>query len=154
MVAHTVSNEGEKIDGGEAVVEDRKESVPVAEEPAKSEEATAPTEPKEDEVEVKVEEKLFLTEVESKPTDEQPAPVENAPSTEQTTEASVPESADTCTSMVAHIVSTVEEPLSSESGQVSMVAHTVSNSDTTKTPPPSPAGDKEVEGVKSVQIIE
>merc|ERR1712038_1525952 len=63
--------------------------------------------------------------------------------------------------MVAHTVSSVEEPLkteatetSSESGQVSMVAHTVSNSDTTKTPPPSPAGDQVVEDIKPVQIIE
>ena len=156
MVAHTVSNEGEKIDGAESVVQDEKEAVPVAEEPAKSEEATAPTEPKEGEVEVKVEEKLFLTEVESKPTDEQAqeSPVQdNSPSTEQTPEASAPEPADTCTSMVAHTVSSVEEKTKeSESGQVSMVAHTVSNSDTTKTPPPSPAGDQVVEEVKSVQI--
>merc|ERR1712198_41864 len=89
------------------------------------------SEPKAEEVEVKTEEKIFLTEVEAKPSDEQPAPVESAPETEvketvpqetpvQETSPSTeqaPKSTETCTSMVAHTASSVEEKSSAEGNE-------------------------------------
>merc|ERR1712136_150489 len=139
MVAHTVSNEEDK--NGEEQGEKQEQKEAIKEETTKPEIIAATSEPKAKEVEVKTEDKIFLTEVESKPSDEQPAPVESAPETEvketvpQETSPSTeqaPKSTETCTSMVAHTASSVEEKSSAEENKTEESKERLSEAEKTK----------------------
>jgi len=184
MVANTVSSEQEKPSDGEITTEEPKEPLPVTEEAVKMEAVASPSESGQVSMvahTVSSEPEQAPETNAPEPTDHLTSMVAHTVSStqEQAPETNASEPTDQLTSMVAHTVSSeqekpidgeiateeIKEPLpvaeeavkveaTSEPGQVSMVAHTVSKVDTTSTPPPSPNPEVGEDATKFVEASE